>query len=536
MSSKQGLTIVLSGRLPNSNNFELGRFWESFIEVQRAIPQTLNIENIFAHSFSINQQELIQTVYAPNLLTEEENKIPELENVLNSHLNNRLNTGNNFQKVTKNHLCLNNIFLDVISRSKALKNLENIPDDKVTSRVLILDWRALSSRGRNNREICIDASLPEEFIYMEYNKQIDLGYYDDWIFTSWKLAKQLSNLSVYTNDFFEKNSSKILDFKPIEWPWSYYSNFFNILFLPDKTPAFILSLKMKARYVHKNFLNRDLFSRFIYKLATLSLNILDSPTISVETSFMPHSKLRKICKKAVLGKIERSKLAKSFISSDALLKNNLRLLAKSDFSVTSTSGQLIAAQKIILIIALKLEQNILDITKNDHQFLLPLEKLFVIQGDFIFEVQIGRSGKMTNNIGRSVRKLGIKNKLNVINKDLKSLGLEDIPILFLDSFSIERFCDDWIYLNSLLKFFRISKKRLVVFSNSIRGMQVDEFPDLETHANDQDISLQNMILSCYFLESLAKSICDNGKFKALDLDQSEKFHYISGKKIFGDIS
>ena len=532
----QGLTIVLSGRLPNSTNVELGRFWKSFIEVQRAIPQTLNIENIFAHSCSINQLELIQMAYAPNLLIEEENKVPQLEGVLNLRLNKRLNTGNNFQKVIKNYSNLKNIFLDIMSRSKALDILDDIPDDKVTSRVLILDWRALSSRGRNNREICIDASLPEEFIYMEYNKQIDLGYYDDWILTSWTLAKELSNFSDYSNDFFEKNSSKILDFKPIEWPWFYYKNFLNILFLPDKTLDFILSIKMKARYVHKNFLNRDLFSRFIYKLATFSLNILDSPTISVETSFMPNSKLSEIYIKAVFGKIERSKLAKSFISSDALLKNNLRLLTKSDFSLAPTSGQCIAAQKIILIIELKLEQNILDIIKNGHQFLLPLEKLFVIRGEFIFEVQIGRSGKMTNNIGRSVRKLGIKNKLNVINKDLKSLGLEDIPILFLDSFSIERFCDDWIYLNSLLKFFRISKKRLVVFSNSIRGMQVDEFPDLETHANDQDISLQNMILSCYFLESLAKSICNNGKFKALDLDQSEKFHYISGKKIFGDIS
>lgn len=530
MSNREGLTIILSGRLRNSSNFELGKFWESFIEIQRAIPQSFNIDNIFAHSFSVNQRAFIQSVYEPKYLIEEENKEHELGCLSNLDLSNIFNIQDNSPESSKNYLILKDMCLDIISRSKALNILERVPEKEASNRVLILDWQALSSRRENKRDMCIDASLPEHFIYMEYNKHVDLGYYDDWIYTSWFFAKELPNFASFTIDFIEKNSGKIFGFKKIKWPWHRYIDLFAILFSVDTLANLIFGIRDRARHIQKSFLNRDLFSRFIFKMATLSLDIVDSPNISVETSFVPQSKLGKFSKKIVFGKADRSKLFKSFIASNILLKDNLRLLTGSDFNAVATSGQLIAAQNIILIIELKLESDIEIVIKNRRLFLLPFEKFFVIQGEYIYDVD--SFSEIDKDIVASLRKLGFKNKFKYIYNQLKSLKPKETPILFLNSFCAQNFCDDWIYLNSLLKFSMISKKRLVIFSNSIFGRKVEEFPDLQILDEVQELPLQNMILSRCFLGYLANSILENGTFKIFDSGQAEALFYISRKQIF----
>jgi len=535
MLYKQGLTIILSGSLPNSTSFDLAEFWKCFIQVQRSIPQTLNVDNILAHSFSVNQHELIKLVYNPNVFIEEKPPSPQKNILMAASLNNSQDGKNNFLKPKTSHSDLKHLILDITSRSKALNLLTKIPNEETSKRVLILDWTALTYRKKNTREICVDASLPEDYVYMEYNKNIDFGYYDDWIFTSWNLAKEFISFEDFSTAFVKKRCAGALDLESIEWPWGYNQSVLRSLFFIEKLTDITSSVKKYAFAVHRRFVHRDFFSRVFYKLATLLLTILDGPIISAETSFLAHPQFSLKTRKIVSGKIDRSKLAKAFVASKPLIKDNLRLLTANDFKLTSVSGQLIAPQKIILIVDLDIGQSKDNFLKNIEGFLLPLKKVFIIKRHKIFEITIGKRGKVEKQKILNILELRLDKKLMLIRDRIGAPSNKSLPIVFLNSFSEQNFCDDWSYLNALLKFFVFTNKRLVLFSDSVYGKRVKEFPFLKSVKKPQELSLQNMVLSSLFFAYMAESISDSGKFKVSELRPAQNFCSISGKQIFTGI-
>ncbi|MCE0493765.1 hypothetical protein [Vibrio salinus] len=211
------LTICLYGHICRDNSANLKSFWNGFINIQKQIPKTDNI-NIVAHSWNPEFYDLVQKVYAPKhlIMEKQENFIGEYMPLI--------------QPIDKFELGIKRAnslwvksspqsFLGMSkTRSKTVELLELLDDVDEQDWVLVARWDQGCAGSREVNQIVADSALPKGYIYLSYFREIDEGYADMWFFTTKELAKKFSTFSDFVLECLSGQNDYFYEFTEKGWP------------------------------------------------------------------------------------------------------------------------------------------------------------------------------------------------------------------------------------------------------------------------------------------------------------------------------
>ncbi len=341
--------------------------------------------------------------------------------------------------------------------------------------VLMLNWDLSDSGSKQISQIILDSSLPENYLYLAYSPDVDMGYSDGWILASWELACRFSNFDQFVLDSLANRNGYVESFTKLGWPLSQRQSGFENLFSLVFSQRFFLVTAQIVSDVF-NSLEGDLkgdnyFRKILRRLLRPIYLMLTKPTITAENSRLADSKLSL----ATFPKdfaLNLRPLLKYFILHSGL-RDVVRFLTKDDFHISSKLGQLINPQQIILVVNEADESSLQMLSKTP----LTLTAIYQIDREVIFEYLPNGKGGWTKTILTPTTH-SPKDQVDFLLIAAQNYVSNLSPILFIPSINYYLKCIDWFYLNALMKYFIWKKLDFISINSEVNGNLNPDFPDL----------------------------------------------------------
>ncbi len=465
-----GLTLVMSGYLCRPQSANLLPFWHGFIELQRRLPLEKAVKKIVAHSWNMELADLAKHVYG-NQTNYHENQHWFYPEFLNRFETLDIFVGASDRESSLSTASIQNLLADAQSRTRAIQLLDE--SSTLPGQLLFVRWDLKRADDSKANPIVIDASLPEEYIYLSYSSDVDEGYDDAWIIAPMYLARRLREFDSFLMASLSGKNQFLNLFTKQGWPRARVkSSWQNIMSYSICQKLAEVSLNI-SQVIWRRFQGGAFIQRVVRKILGPIYRYLGRPPLTVENSCLPSFG----CKRPVFPysrAVRNSSLFKYFILSEGL-RNRVRFLVDGDFELAASSGQVICPQKVVLFVW---QAEPITILSLSNQSLLPLAAIYNLGSQKVFEYLPDDQGGWNINV-LEPESSDLEDRLSCGLSAAARASLEKVPVLITPSIEEYLACTDWYYLNALVKYISWRDLGYVSLVNQGCGMPHPEFPDLQ---------------------------------------------------------
>jgi hypothetical protein len=471
---KSDITLVLSGDIQNPESKTLLSFWCTFIKLQASLPANKPVSQIVAHSWDSDQSNLVQIVYSPREMSFEHDE------TFCTIFSEYKSSGGELQLRDK---CEQGIWKDetlllvlykAYSRARAVRLIDRLPSKK--GQVLITYFELGLSNITQSNQIVADASLPEDYLYLSYSPDVDFGYPDDWMVASWEIAQYFASFDQHVFHALNGQNDYLELFTKIGWPIARSKSRYEGFLLNLVEQKLLKSISKNIRNAFNNLegnIEGDNFFRKIVRRTLRPIHLaLSKPILTGENSFIANPKYFQVTFGKYLALNIRS-LLKHFIFFSGL-RDRVRFLTEGDFEINAQSGQLINPQRVILILY-EGQESVLHLLEQSP---LPLAAVYQISNGLVHKYLPNGQGGWTSATLQSTRQ-AFKDQILYLLTEAGSLLDKSIPVLLMQNVKQYLACEDWFYLNALMKYVVWSNSDYVALDYALRGKTYLEFPNLD---------------------------------------------------------
>jgi hypothetical protein len=474
MKDSSGLTLILSGNIFNQQSTDLRPFWQGFIELQSRISSKKPVRQIVAHSWNPDLADLVRIVYAPQIERHEKHDDFSWDSIHHLTTTDYFAECCNYDKSLLKEGSIWPMQLEAQSRSLAVRLMEQLPEKQ--NQVLLSCWDVGRLGYETANKLIVDISLPEDYIYLSYSSDIDMGYPDIWVLAPLDIARQFASFDKFAVDTLSSQNDYLLLLNKT-WHPHYWAKFLHRIFLLNLVRR---KFQVKALKVTKDFLESSnidgLFPAIIRRFLRVIQRTLAQSCITAENSCLTSiNRVMQVFPKPLT--INSATLLKYFIHFNRL-RDRTRFLTEEDFEVNFESGQLINPQPIIIIFYADVDVDLdAEVSRLITRSKLPLAGIYQLYNGVVMEYLLDSQGEWD-----SVIKTTLTGSLN--NQILGTLRVAhnhfagSLPTLLLPSIDYYLRCTDQFYLNALMKYIAWYRLDYVALDCSLRGSVQLDFPDL----------------------------------------------------------
>jgi hypothetical protein len=465
------LTLVLSGHMLRPDSADMRPFWRGFIELQKRLPSGKPVHQIVAHSWNPELDSIAEFVYRPNIHKHERQQVFYAEFIYTIDPPDRFERGLDRPNSTWKNVSIQSVLGNVRSRARAVQMIDELPLSG--GQVLITRWDLGQSGSSQVNRLVMDSSLSEEYVYLSYFSEIDEGYADMWIVSPWRIARKFGSIDGFVLDCLAGRNGYLQKFCQTGWPRSYIKTGIEKAISHNYVQLIIGFLSKFLGDSGAKSLKGNLLNRVKRRLLAPLTRFIERPTITAENSFIPKSNnIPRIFPDFMSLNIHA--LLKYFMLTEGI-REKTRFLTSEDFELTEKSGQLINPQPTALLI-----WN----SDEDEAEIRALLKFSVIPIAYV--VQMGKNLRLWNKNQSNEWSVKTLSHTNGSSRDQLLFGLESVrksgdgltPILIMPSLSKYLSCQNWHYLNALLKYIAWSQLGYVGLFGSRAGRPSQDFPGL----------------------------------------------------------
>jgi hypothetical protein len=439
------LTLVLSGHLCRPQTADLRPFWRGFIELQRKLPTSRKVGQIVVHSWNPELAGLARAVYAPHAECHETQPCFYPEFVHRIDPPDRFELGLDRLNSTWKNVSLQSVLGNARSRAKAVQLMDKLPDQ--AGQVLVTRWDLGQTGSAQVNQLVADAAMPASHLYLSYFSEVDEGYADMWLLAPWAIARRFGDFDAFVLDALEGKNAYLKEFSESGWPRARKkTRYEDAISHPVGQRAHALASRLIGA-IRSRALGGTLPERVLRRLTGPIQRFLERPPLTAENSCVMGLEAAPRTFPSFMA-LNIHALLKYFILSEGL-REQTRFLTREDFEISMLSGQLINPQPVVLL---------LWGGDDDGQALsrlvegspLPLDAVYLLGGGAarVWTPAPDGSGAMrvlAPGAGSD------RDRLSCALADVANQAGESAPVLIMPTAAAFLNCQDWYYLNALLK-------------------------------------------------------------------------------------
>lgn len=478
------ITLVLFGRFYPQKSSDMRPFWLKFIELQHKLPTSKKVHQIVSHSWNPELTELSRLVYAPHAECHEKQPSFNMEFL-------QINEPSISSKLSLNRLApiwkfksFQSILSIAQSRARAVKLMDELSSRQ--GQVVMTTWELEKMIGVQVNQLVIDSSLPEDYLYLPYSSRVDKGYGEMWLVAPWAIARRFRDFDTFVLDALTGKNLYLKELSKFGWPRSIKKTQTNAAL---SHPVWQHAKLRASRFSGKALSwaqGNTLAERILRRLTAPIHRFLTEPALTAENSYVMRFKAAPRTFPLSMA-LNIQMLLKYFIHSSGL-RERTRFLTDEDFEISMFSGQLINPQPFVLIIwdNVNVEKAL---TRLEASSPLPLESVYFLGNRSVRAWTSTRDGSGITRVLADSSGSDCERLSSALSDIVNQFG-ETIPILLMPTITVFINCDDWFYLNALLKYIAWSKRPYVNLKAG-RIVKADmEFPDLFTTKGRGAFSLE----------------------------------------------
>lgn len=430
------------------------------------------VGQIVVHSWNPELADLAQVVYDPHAECHETQPCfyPEFVHLVDPP--DRFELGLDRLNSTWKNVSLQSVLGNARSRAKAVQLMDELPEQP--GQVLVTRWDLGQTGSAEVNQLVADAAMPDSYLYLSYFSLVDEGYADMWLLAPWKIARLFGDFDAIVLDALVGKNAYLREFSESGWPRSRKKTCREVALshpIGQRAHAFASRL---IGAIGSWALGSTLHERILRRLTGPIHRFLERPHLTAENSCVMGLEAAPQIS-APFRALNMYALLKYFILSKGLRKRT-RFLTHGDFEISTLSGQLINPQPVVLLLWGG------DTDKQDLSILLeglplPLDAVYLLGGSAarVWTPAPDGSGAMR------VLASGAGS-----DRDLLSCALADVanqagvsaPVLIMPTAAAFLTCQDWFYLNALLKFIAWRQQPYVGLNGGQPVKVSMEFPGL----------------------------------------------------------
>lgn len=465
------LTLVLFGQLGHYQHAHLRPFWSGFIELQKRLPADKIVGQIVAHSWNPDLAGLARFVYAPIIEHHEHQGgiYPESVHLFEAVVQCKKKA--NSATPDSNEESIQSVLTHARSRARAIRLLEEAPTKE--GQVLMASWD-LGREGSDTQvaHLVFDAALPEEYLYLPYSSEMDVGYADAWLQAPWQIARLFAHFDTFALDALSGHNHYLECFSKTGWPRARVKSRIENLFLHPYVQKYRVIFSRLTRGIQDRSKGNFLSQRILRRLTTPLQRFLDRPLVTAENSCVPGFE-KNLPVFPECQALSTQALLKYFILTEGL-RDEARFLADDDFELKNQSGQLINPQPIVLIVQ---DANDAAIVRLQLESPMPLAAIYQMANGLVHEHLLNESGDWATTTLQPIS-VAPRDMMACALHAAEKLPADSLPVLVAPTVGRYFGCTDWFYLNALMKHIVWSDLAYVGLECSCSGRPLVEFPDL----------------------------------------------------------
>lgn len=439
------LTLVLSGHLCRPQTADLRPFWRGFIELQRKLPTSRKVGQIVVHSWNPELADLARTVYAPHAECHETQPCFYPEFVHRIDPPDRFERGLDRLNSTWKNVSLQSVLGNARSRAKAVQLMDELPEQ--AGQVLVTRWDLGQTGSAQVNKLVADAAMPASHLYLSYFSEVDEGYADMWLLAPWAIARRFGDFDAFVLDALVGKNGYLKEFSESGWPRARKkTRYEDALSHPVGQRAHALASRLIGA-IRSQALGSTLPERVLRRLTGPIQRFLERPPLTAENSFVMGLEAAPRTFPPFMA-LNIHALLKYFILSEGL-RERTRFLTPEDFEISMLSGQLINPQSVVLLLwgGDDDEQALSRLVEGSP---LPLDAVYLLGGSAARVWTPARDGigairVLTSGTGSD------RDRLSCALADVANQTGESAPVLIMPTAAAFLNCQDWYYLNALLK-------------------------------------------------------------------------------------
>lgn len=466
------LTLVLSGHLCRPQTADLRPFWRGFIELQRKLPTSRKVGQIVVHSWNPELAGLARAVYAPHAECHETQPCFYPEFVHRIDPPDRFELGLDRLNSTWKNVSLQSVLGNARSRAKAVQLMDKLPEQ--AGQVLVTRWDLGQTGSAQVNQLVADAAMPASHLYLSYFSEVDEGYADMWLLAPWAIARRFGDFDAFVLDALAGKNAYLKEFSESGWPRARKkTRYEDAISHPVGQRAHALASRLIGA-IRSRALGSTLPERVLRRLTGPIQRFLERPPLTAENSCVMGLEAAPRTFPSFMA-LNIHALLKYFILSEGL-REQTRFLTHEDFEISMLSGQLINPQPVVLL---------LWGSDDDEQALSRLVEASPLPLDAVYLLGKGAARVWTPapDSRGAMRVLAPgagsdRDRLLCALADVANQAGESAPVLIMPTAAAFLNCQDWYYLNALLKYIAWRQQPYVGL-NGGRSVKVSmEFPGL----------------------------------------------------------
>ena len=466
------LTLVLSGHVCRPQTADLRPFWCGFIELQRKLPTDRKVEQIVVHSWNPELADLARLVYAPHAECHEIQPCFYPEFVHRIDPPDRFELGLDRLNSTWKNVSLQSVLGNARSRAKAVQLMDELPEQ--AGQVLVTRWDLGQTGSAQVNQLVADAAMPKSYLYLSYFSEVDEGYADMWLLAPWEIARRFGDFDAFVLDALAGKNAYLQEFSESGWPRARKKTRYECALLhPVGQCAHALASRLIGA-IRVWALGRSLPKRVLRRLTGPIHRLLKRPTLTAENSCVMGLEAAPRTFPSFMA-LNIHALLKYFILCEGL-REQTRFLTHGDFEISMLSGQLIHPQPVVLLLWSD-DYDEHSLTRLLEASLLPIDAVYLLGEG------AARVWKPLPDGSGSMRVLAPgacsdRDRLSCALADVANQGSEPAPVLIMPTAAAFLNCQDWYYLNALLKYI-VWRQQPYVGLNGGQGVKASmEFPGI----------------------------------------------------------
>lgn len=466
------LTLVLSGHVCRPQTADLRPFWRGFIELQRKLPTSRKVGQIVVHSWNPELAGLARAVYAPHAECHETQPCFYPEFVHRIDPPDRFELGLDRLNSTWKNVSLQSVLGNARSRAKAVQLMDELPEQ--AGQVLVTRWDLGQTGSAQVNQLVADAAMPASHLYLSYFSEVDEGYADMWLLAPWAIARRFGDFDAFVLDALAGKNAYLKEFSESGWPRARKkTRYEDAISHPVGQRAHAFASRVIG-VIRSRARGGALPERVLRRLTGPIQRFLERPPLTAENSCVTGLEAAPRTFPSFMA-LNIHALLKYFILSEGL-REHTRFLTHEDFEISMLSGQLINPQPVVLLLwgGDDDEQALSRLVEGSP---LPLDAVYLLGGGAarVWTPAPDGSGAMrvlAPGAGSD------RDRLSCALADVANQAGESAPVLIMPAAAAFLNCQDWYYLNALLKHIAWRQQPYVGL-NGGRSVKVSmEFPGL----------------------------------------------------------
>lgn len=519
-----GLTLVLFGVIHHPNSRDLRPFWSGFIELQKRLPSDKKVRQIVAHGLTTGFADLAHFVYAPQFESYEDFDRGYANQVV---VSNNLE-GKTLEGLDSNCKLNEEVLLDAHSRAKSIRLLEKVPIKG--GQVLISNWNlGQETSDASVAPLVLDASLPQEYLYLPYSLDMDVGYNNSWMLAPWQVASQFGCFDAFVLDALAGRNGYLQSFSKTGWPRARTRSCSEIILLHPWVQKACKHVSKIIKSIQNRSKGNSFPQRALRRLTAPVQRFLDQPPALAENSCVPCSDQRLPVFPETQA-LNVQSLLKYFILSEGL-RDKTRFLAVDDFELVNHSGLLINPQPIVLIVQDDDDEGVISRLQSESP--MPLVAIYHLASGCVREYFLNKNGGWVTTTLQPASERA-RDLLDCALNATVIHSAGSLPMLLMPSADRYLGCSDWSYLNALAKYIAWSDLGYISLERSAFGRAILEFPDLYMVQDPSAFSLKMAAGTAEGVRKLVNAVDAEfiGFSETFNLLESEFPVVVRGKALF----